>query len=87
MKKVSWHAEVDSGHAQAWQAWKDDIILLGNLLFARCYKPADFGKVQGISLHTFGDGCNIGYGAATYLRQVDQEGRIAVSLSLLLQLV
>ena len=33
-----------------------------------------------MSLHVFGDGCIIGYGAACYVRQVDEHGKIAVAL-------
>ena len=31
-------------------------------------------------MHIFGDGCNVGYGAAIYIRQVDDQNNIAVSL-------
>ena len=81
-EKVSWDAEVGERHVKEWCAWKDDIVLLRHLKFPRCYKPKDFGEVVDVSLYTFGDGCNVGYGAACYIRQVDKDGNIAVSLAM-----
>ena len=54
--------------------------MVRQLTFSRCYKPSNFGEVVDVSLHTFGDGCNVGYGAACYIRQVDERDNIAVSL-------
>ena len=79
-EKVGWDAEVDSKHIHSWNVWKEDMLLLNELKVSRCYKPPDFGNVVDVSLHTFGDGCKIGYGAACYLRQVDDEGKICVAL-------
>ena len=81
-EKVSWEEDVGSQHVKTWCLWKEEIVLLRQLEFPRCYKPKDFGEVVDISLHTFGDGCHIGYGAACYVRQVDQSGNIAVSLAM-----
>ena len=78
--KGSWDDAVDANHVHSWNRWKDDMILLNDLEFPRCYKPQNFGKVKDVSLHIFGDGSNIGYGAACYLRQVDIDNNIAVTL-------
>ena len=79
-EKVSWDADVEDRHVCAWNTWKEDLLLLNQLTFPRCYKPPNFGRVLDSSLHVFGDGCKVGYGAAAYLRQVNEDGKIAVSL-------
>ena len=38
--------------------------------------PPDFGKVSECSLHHFSDGCKNGYGQASYLRLVHDNGKI-----------
>ena len=81
-EKVGWDAEVSAKHVKAWCAWKDEIVLLRGLEFPRCYKPDDLGEVVDTSIHTYGDGCSIGYGAACYIRQVNKNGDIAVSLAM-----
>ena len=79
-EKVSWDADVDAKHLNAWNIWKEEISLIQNLSFPRCYKPPSFGEVVDVSLHLFGDGCKVGYGAACYVRQVDQDERVSVAL-------
>ena len=79
-EKASWDDNVGSHHVKAWNKWKDELLLLQELTFPRCYKPAQFGEVVETSLHVFGDGSDIGYGAACYLRQVNINGEVAVAL-------
>ncbi len=78
--KASWDDDVSDSHAREWNIWKNDLVSLQQLTFPRCYKPANFGTVEDMSLHVFGDGCNVGYGAACYIRQVDNQDNIAVAL-------
>ena len=42
----------------------------------RCFIPSDFGKVSEYSLYHFSDACENGYGQASYLRLVDDNGKI-----------
>lgn len=46
----------------------------------RCYHPWDFGKTLRTELHHFSDASNIGYGACSYLRYKNDEGRVHCSL-------
>ena len=46
----------------------------------RCFKPLGFGKVVDCSLHHFSDACKNGYGQASYIRLVNEKGRILCSL-------
>ena len=36
-------------HVKAWLAWKNEIVLIYDLKFPRCYKPKDFDEV--VELH------------------------------------
>ena len=38
----------------------------------RCIKPRGFGKIVHISLHSFSDASNLGYGESSHLRLVDE---------------
>ena len=40
----------------------------------RCFKPPGFGAVVNVQLHHFSDASEIGYGAVSYLRIVDDKG-------------
>jgi len=40
----------------------------------RCFKPSGFGAVVNVQLHHFSDASEIGYGAVSYLRIVDDKG-------------
>ena len=55
-------------------------MTLSELEIPRCFKPSGFGEVVDASLHTFSDASEKGYGQCTYLRQVNKEGHIHVSL-------
>ena len=46
----------------------------------RCFKPLGFGKVVDCSLHHFSDACKNGSGQVSYIRLVNEKGRILCSL-------
>ena len=77
--KGSWDDEVPQELMMRWEEWRTQLIGLMELQINRCYKPKGFTPVS-TSLHCFSDACKIGYGQATYIRHVDKEGKIWVSL-------
>ena len=45
-------------------------------------KPDNFGKVVNVSLHHFSDASGLGYGQCSYIRIVNEVGRVHCSLLL-----
>ena len=76
-----WDSQVPEDLAHLWTTWRVQLPKLQNLSVKRCFKPIEFGKVESISLHLFSDASETGYGVACYLRQVDTNGTICVSLA------
>ena len=80
--KDGWDAKVPADLAALWSRWRSRLPELQRISVPRCYKPVWFGDVIQSSLHMFSDASEIGYGVASYLRQVDSLGNVSVSLVL-----
>ena len=79
-KGCHWDDELKAEHVRAWTDWRTSLLPLQDLKVDRCYKPLDFGESVNTTLHGFSDACHFGYGACCYLRQVNKDGRVHVSL-------
>ena len=55
-----------------WRAWVEDLQNLKLVSWARCFQPKEFGVLHNVQLHHFSDAWEVGYGAASYLRLVDE---------------
>jgi len=51
----------------------------GPTQYQSCLKPSDFDTVTAVELHHFSDASRDGFGAVSYLRQSDREGRVHCS--------
>ena len=49
---------------------------LNSINIAICFKPKSFGNVKPSSLHHFSDASDIGYGYTSYLRMVNEDGKV-----------
>ena len=56
---------------QQWEAWLTDLTNLEQFKIPRCFKPPDFNDIQCREVHHFSDASSQGYGAVSYLRQID----------------
>ena len=63
-----------------WRAWVEDLPKRKLVSWPRCFKPKEFGVLHNDQLHHFSDASEVGYGAATYLRLVDDKERIHCGL-------
>lgn len=76
----SWDHDLQTSYRMAWMSWRQELQHLQDLTVKRCYKPPDFGSTVSASLHHFCDANSVGYGMATYVRQVSDTGNISVAL-------
>ena len=77
---ISWDEKLSPELAREWKEWREEVLLLSKLKIKRCYKSKDLGRIKDVTLHCFADASFIGYGVACYLRLVDENGRVEVSL-------
>ena len=75
-----WDKLLSIEHTERWKEWKSDMRLLEAIQVPRCYTSETFGETVSRSLHCFSDASSIAYGIASYLRSVNVNGDICVSL-------
>ena len=74
-----WDEPVPEDIAASWLQWKESIPLLSQISVPRCYTSSQ-GKIRIYELHHFSDASTFGYGQTSYIRTVDEDGRIHSSL-------
>ena len=79
-KNLKWDTKVPEDFQTEWEKWKIKLPALQEVHIKRCFMLPDFGKVSKCSLHHFSDAYESGYGQASYLRLVDEKGKIHGSL-------
>ena len=77
--KVDWDDPVPSSVHEPWLQWRSELHLLSKRHIPRCYFPKD-AHISTIQLHGFSDASESAYAGVVYLRMVDTEGRVHVSL-------
>ncbi|XP_070548923.1 uncharacterized protein [Ptychodera flava] len=73
---IGWDAKIKEDDRKKWLRWLSDLPKLENVSTQRCYKPADFGEVKVREIHHFSDASEYGYGVASYIRLINENGRI-----------
>lgn len=73
-QKYGWDEEISQADSTVWQEWLKELACLRTISVPRCFKPSGFGAVVNVQLHHFSDASEIGYGAVSYLRIVDDKG-------------
>ena len=79
-RKFGWDEPVPECSNRKWEAWLKDLPKLERFKIPRCFKPPNFAEVQQSELHHFADASDQGYGAVSYLRQIDTNGKTHCSL-------
>ena len=77
---ISWDEVISEETEELWKEWKDDTMRLSEITVPRCYIPQGFGKVKIYELHHFSDASMDGCAQCSYLRVVDEAGRISSHL-------
>ena len=75
-ENLGWDETIPDNIQKQWAKWERQLKELEGLSVDRCFKQANFGKIVDCSLHHFADACEHAYGQASYLRIVDETGRI-----------
>ena len=73
-QKYGWDEEISQADSTVWQECLKELACLRTISVPRCFKPPGFGAVVNVQLHHFSDASEIGYGAVSYLRIVDDKG-------------
>lgn len=79
-KGLGWDDEIPKCSEQKWKTWLEDLPKLEQFKLSRCFKPLELSAIQRRELHHFSDASSQGYGAVTYLRQVDADDNAHCSL-------
>ena len=74
-----WDEEISEEDLAAWQSWQKLLSQLSNMTIPRCFKLNLTEKLHSVQLHSFSDASRLGYGAVSYLRIVDEDGKLNVS--------
>ncbi|KAL9951191.1 hypothetical protein ACROYT_G043811 [Oculina patagonica] len=80
LKGLGWDDKVPESTQRQWEAWLSDLPKLERFEIPRCFKPPEFAAVRRRELHHFSDASSQGYGAVSYLRQTDANGKVHCSL-------
>ena len=78
--KLGWDDPIPSTQEREWIEWMDRLPEIEKISIHRCYKPESFDQICNAQLHIFSDGSESGYGACAYLRLVDGNGNVSISL-------
>ena len=77
---LNWDEPIDDDTAQEWLKWRNNVTTLAGKSIARCLKPEKVGDVVNCTLHHFSDAWEIGYGKCSYIRLLNQSGRVHCTL-------
>ena len=77
--KRGWDDLVPSSIVKVWDRWREEYPVLHEHLVPRCYFPSS-RDITSLQLHGFGDASEVAYGGVIYLRAIDTNNAIHVSL-------
>ena len=75
-ENLEWDETIPDNIQGQWKKRERQLKKLEGLSVDRCFKLANFGKIVDRNLHHFEDACEYVYEQASYLRIVDESGRI-----------
>ena len=77
--KVDWDDPIPPSVKEVWLQWRKELPSLSNRHIPRCCYPKET-QVASLQLHGFADASECAYGGVVYLRAVDTERKVHVSL-------
>ena len=79
-KKLKWDDHILDSDLLKWKEWLRELPKLERFQVERCFKPAEFSAIESCELHHFSDASELGYGAVSYIRLVNEYGDAHCSL-------
>ena len=78
---IGWDDEVDKPTSCRWKEWLVGLPRLSHVAIRRClfHVPVDLSLCVMMELHHFADASSQGYGTVSYLRIIDEKGKIYCS--------
>ena len=77
---VQWDDVVSPGLRKDWERWEQKLKGVVYIHIPSCIKPRIFGKIIETSFHHFSDALEKWYGQCSYIRLVNDKGKIHCSL-------
>lgn len=65
-----------------WMEWTNSLERIKGFSVSRCLKPKGYGATKCAKLHHFADASEDGYGLASYIRQVNKQDLVHITLVL-----
>ena len=78
-RKVDWDDIVPDDIKDSWLQWRQELPLLKGKTIRRCYFPRDV-QVVSTQIHGFCDASENAYAGTVYLRMIDSESKVYISL-------
>ncbi|XP_071963870.1 uncharacterized protein [Antedon mediterranea] len=79
-KGLGWDDKIPDACKARWEDWLQDLPKLEQFSIPRCFKPLNFENIVKRELHHFSDASSHGYGAVSYLRQINVNGDISCAI-------
>lgn len=76
---IGWDDQIPEDTAIKWRKWMAQLPALEQINISRCLKPKEFGRIIQTELHHFCDASDVGIGACSYMRQVNDKGEVHVA--------
>ena len=77
--KVDWDDSIPDSIRDIWLKWRTELFSFANKSLPRCYYPKE-AHIVSFQLHGFSDASEDAYAAVVYLRMVDTQNNVYVSL-------
>lgn len=75
--KVQWDERIQDPYLTQWQRWIESLPYITAIRIPRCYKALSLtDALTNVQVHYFSDASKCGYAAVSYIRMVDDEGKI-----------
>ena len=73
---IQWDERVPEPLLTQWHRWMKSLPLVAKFKIPRCFRNPSHAIITNVQLHYFSDASNHGYAAVSFLKLVDDRGRV-----------